>query len=1763
MISIVASIGYSYGMATEGQDPRPPQETLLGKKYAQLLGYVAELDRLRTTTVTTVDGHPDRIDLSSLPDHPSISWDVKHPSEFLTVERCSVPDSPACPKSLEDWVQYRPNQFEVEPSFRMSIYAEEEELHWEQSGPIEDWNTWIRLWKLWEDEARRASAARALYIRLYDLHASLERSSDIELVAADVAVAWKAVDHPILISPVHIDLDVLRSRITVGCQEETAQVYGDAIRSLLPEAGESIARARKELEEDPSIWAFGETEVDLFATRFVQGADSAGQFVYGERRRDQLTARRSPWLLLRKRASGLAELADGLKAKFKEDGDVPGPIQPILVDRPDPGQRDPDWRGEPDEDELSYFTKPANAEQLAILRNFRASGCVHVQGPPGTGKTHTIANLVGHFLAEGKSILVTSEKAQALTVLREKVVEELRPLCVSLAGADAGEGFKAAMRGLYERLGSTERSQLLAEAERLSKARNRTIQELREARQTMREIIEREHLPVEVRGRRQSPTAAGKYLNQHRGSEGWIPGEVLAASEPALTQPEFNDLLDLLIHFSGDVVPEIRKPLPPASEVPLPQEFRELVVSLNTALTTEPPNVAVNVPEIRTIEGEAEAAEVLLRDVDSALEQFKSLDPNYRELANRAFETPQIVRKWELWTERAEAILEKEQRYEAEAAPYEFSANGDTQSILESARRLLLQVQKSGRAIWKPRFFNRDDKLLFESVECKRKLGDEASLAALIHHLEFQEERSRFRDELRAAARSNGLSSLNTEDCERKLRRDSGLRVALSWASDSYRPIVAQLDAVGLGSKSADLYAKVNQSGSGPVEKMAWWLEAVVRPSLVRYQHARKTRLLSERLEEQKAKAKTWQIGNPSQALLALSEAILSQDLDAYKAAFADVSELRTAAEPVQRRDALLEKLRGQAATFAEKLESGTFDFASIHGTFDSAWTYALIDQELNRRNSLSLEGTKDELDRLKQQLDVTTVNLASARAWAAQHRRVTQPVHSALSRFHEAQKKIGGGQGKRVPELLRAMRSAMLEAKDAFPVWIMPLHDLARSFDFTKTKFDVVIIDESSQLSAIGLITLLIADSAIVVGDDEQTEPSLPGVSFDSIQALIREHLVDFPDRILWSPDASLYSFAGRFGAAVGLREHFRCVPQIISFSSKLCYHGKIQALRESKGVAQVPHVVPIPCASPLPSSGRDVNEAEAAEIASLIIACSELPAYDDQTFGVIALRGSADGRGSDPQSECIISLVRAALGAAEWERFAFKSKFKTGTPPAFQGDERDVVFVSMGDNPQSGGRSGPLTLLKEGSTPGNQYRKRMNVAVSRARNQVWIVHSFQHFEAELKEGDIRRRLLEFAYAPNEWLESTLAVNPKAESPFEQAVYADLVRLGFTVIPQVPVGHYRIDLVAEGIDARVAIECDGDAYHQDAAADLSRQIVLERCGWKFVRVRGSEYYRHPERALQRIVKELERLGVTPSVEQPIPTEPEGALLQRVRARALEIRPDVLAGRPVTVAATPRFDELEPEPEPALGEPEADTALTEVMDVGGTSPNASAVVENSSYHNEVTSDSSLPIASVVASAEGSPLRPLEYVEFSETGFKDPKLATLREIQSDLVKIIEVEGPATEARIIDRYRVATEYGRFKGPTRELVVDALRSAASSGLVRTVPDYPGADVVIYFLPGQPEVRLRKRGPRDLHDVPIGEIVAFASQLARSGQSGRDEHIYRSILDFFDLKRLTQQASERIGKALELAESGARSGAQGETVGTSSLNQSLFQID
>ncbi len=99
--------------------------------------------------------------------------------------------------------------------------------------------------------------------------------------------------------------------------------------------------------------------------------------------------------------------------------------------------------------------------------------------------------------------------------------------------------------------------------------------------------------------------------------------------------------------------------------------------------------------------------------------------------------------------------------------------------------------------------------------------------------------------------------------------------------------------------------------------------------------------------------------------------------------------------------------------------------------------------------------------------------------------------------------------------------------------------------------------------------------------------------------------------------------------------------------------------------------------------------------------------------------------------------------------------------------------------------------------------------------------------------------------------------------------------------------------MVVSGGGKRVGIECDGEQWHgpDKLQEDMERQAILERLGWKFIRIRGSVFFRDPDRAMATVFQRLEELGILPErVSSMVPSTENLEVIERVRCRAQELQ---------------------------------------------------------------------------------------------------------------------------------------------------------------------------------------------------------------------------------------------------------------------------------
>ncbi len=533
-----------------------------------------------------------------------------------------------------------------------------------------------------------------------------------------------------------------------------------------------------------------------------------------------------------------------------------------------------------------------------------------------------------------------------------------------------------------------------------------------------------------------------------------------------------------------------------------------------------------------------------------------------------------------------------------------------------------------------------------------------------------------------------------------------------------------------------------------------------------------------------------------------------------------------------------------------EKVENSNFTHSEIPN-LKQAILYRHAFDELS--NLLSADFERELNEKIKSydsKEEKLIAQIAAKKSWVfvLDNLKRNRSLRQHLEAWVQAVKKIGKtGRGKRALKFRKIAQEEMEHCKTSVPCWIMPLYKVAETIQPERGIYDYVIIDEASQLGPDAIFLLYISKNIIIVGDDKQTSPEYVGVEANAMTPYINKHLQGIPFKNFYGTEYSFFDHAKRFCEGITvLREHFRCMPEIIEFSNKLFYAPDGKGLYPLKQYSEnrLEPLMHVYCQNGyVEGQGSSIrNEQEAIEISNKIFQIVNDEKYRGKSIGVICLQGNA-------QSYLIETLLVKKIGETEFK----KRKIICGNSASFQGDERDIIILSL-VTAHNHNRSA-LTRPED--------ERRFNVAVSRAIEQIWLFHSVL-LEDLSNSGDLRYKLLDHFvnYQPSTPpipipIEKTLGNQPEPfDSWFEVDVFNDIVNRGHRVKPQYEVakGKYRIDLVAFFPDGtKIAIECDGDKWHgadkyQD---DMMRQKVLERCGWQFFRVRGGEYYTNREKALE------------------------------------------------------------------------------------------------------------------------------------------------------------------------------------------------------------------------------------------------------------------------------------------------------------------------
>jgi len=440
-------------------------------------------------------------------------------------------------------------------------------------------------------------------------------------------------------------------------------------------------------------------------------------------------------------------------------------------------------------------------------------------------------------------------------------------------------------------------------------------------------------------------------------------------------------------------------------------------------------------------------------------------------------------------------------------------------------------------------------------------------------------------------------------------------------------------------------------------------------------------------------------------------------------------------------------------------------------------------------------------------------------------------------------------------------LKKSAKAVQDIMPCFMMSPLTLAQYIPIGSLSFDVIIMDEASQLRPEDSIGALFrAKQVIIVGDPKQ----LPPTSFfdTNNSGLITDDEDDDGISAADIDHESILDMAiNSFRPARRLKWHYRSKHQdLISYSNKKFYDGDLVVFPSPSQDHELFGLELVHVKDGIYENRRNIKEAEALLdwIQQFIVK------YPDKSFGIVTM--------NQPQQELISDLFEKRLKhdpileAYTKNREDTMEKVIIKNLENIQGDERDIILISTvygreANSPQVKQRFGPINS--------KMGHRRLNVLFTRARYKNVVFSSLDSTDiiptASSSEGVlVFKEFLNFA-------KTKIISDPKSlgepDSDFEIFVMSELKRNNFEVVAQVGVSGYRIDIgvIDPNNNGRYlcGIECDGATYHSAKSVrdrDKIRQEILESLGWKIYRIWSTDWFGNKEHEVKKLIDYLRKI---------------------------------------------------------------------------------------------------------------------------------------------------------------------------------------------------------------------------------------------------------------------------------------------------------------
>lgn len=550
-----------------------------------------------------------------------------------------------------------------------------------------------------------------------------------------------------------------------------------------------------------------------------------------------------------------------------------------------------------------------------------------------------------------------------------------------------------------------------------------------------------------------------------------------------------------------------------------------------------------------------------------------------------------------------------------------------------------------------------------------------------------------------------------------------------------------------------------------------------------------------------------------------------------------------------ERLDAFIEVLFNKRIPF-EKY-SKAFKCQFMRCWIDAAFTQRLVLRNFSGQNHEQLIETFRELDRKQIELAKIRIQHVLSGNYDVSWEGSSGSERAILER--EVRKKRAH---KPLRKLFREIQNLLLSLK---PCLMMSPLTVAQFLEPHLFNFDLIIFDEASQVPPEDSIGPIMRGKQIVVAGDTK---QLPPTSFFQSTVLTSEDSdeEDFDEYIPEDLDSILDECASSGFPRTMLKWHYRSRHEsLIAFSNKHYYdyslntfpNAEEESIKLGLKFNYLPNLV---------YQKGGINEEEAREVARRVF--QQLKEHPDLSLGV--------GTFSIKQKYAIEDVIEELRRQDDSLEELFSSDrpehFFVKNLESIQGDERDVIFISIGYGKGTSGRLsmnfGPINKL------GGE--RRLNVLVTRARLRLEIFSSISgsDFNLDRTESEgvhLLKKYLDYAEHGKKVLLQDVDFAKEtsfSESPFEEAVHDALTMAGIKLHQQVGCSGYRIDMAVVDKESPgkylLGIECDGACYHSCATArdrDRLRQQILENLGWNIYRVWSTDWYKNPRHEFEKLLQ--------------------------------------------------------------------------------------------------------------------------------------------------------------------------------------------------------------------------------------------------------------------------------------------------------------------